>query len=115
MPLFYHTERGFLYRYHSLDVWMRVIIHQLKVFVLEVEDVLHVGINLHLGQWTRLAGELQIHLFQMIEVQVRVADGVNEVAGLQARHLSHHHQQERIRGNVERHAQEGIRTALVHL
>ena len=85
-------------------MWVWVIIHQFKILVLEVEDVLHVGINFHLGQWTRLAGELQIHLFQMIEVLVCIPDGVNEVAGLQARHLSHHHQQERIRGNVERHA-----------
>ena len=94
---------------------MWVIIHQFKIFVLEVENILHVRINLHFRKWTRLTGELQIHLFQMVEIQVRIADGMHEVACLQTGHLSYHHQQQGIRGNVERYAQEGVSTALVHL
>ena len=55
---YYDTPSSFLYRYHTFDMWMRTIIHQFKVFVLEVEDVLYIRVNLHLRKRARLAGEL---------------------------------------------------------
>ena len=40
---------------------------------------------------------------------------MDELTGFQSRHLRHHLEQEGIRGDVERYAQETIGTALVHL
>ena len=51
----------------------------------------------------------------MVQVEMSVARGMDELAGLQAAHLCHHHAQQGVRGNVERHAQEGVGTSLVKL
>ena len=51
----------------------------------------------------------------MILVQVQVTVGVHKLAGLVAADLCHHHEQQRIAGNVEGHAEEQIAAALVEL
>ncbi len=99
----------------GLDVWPGVVVGELEIFVLEVEDGLHVGINQHMRQRTRRAGELQTCLFEMVEVEVRVARGVNEVTRLQSCDLRHHLKQQGIAGNVERHAKERVSAALIEL
>ena len=54
-------------------------------------------------------------LFEVVQVEVRVAEGVHEVAGLQPRRLRHHVGQESIGRDVERHAEEDVGRALVEL
>ena len=51
----------------------------------------------------------------MIRVEVKVTEGVHEIAHLQPGDLGHHVGQERIAGDVEGHTQEQIGTALVQL
>ena len=92
-----------------------VIVGEGEVFVLEVEDGLHVGIDVHVGQWAWLSGELQTGLLQMVEVEVGVACGIDEVAWTESCDLCHHHEQEAVGGDVERHAEEGVGTSLVEL
>ena len=89
-------------------MWMWVVTNELEVLVVEVEDALDVRINLHRGQGTRLAGELQLSLFDVVQVKVRIACRMDEITWLKACYLRHHLQQQRIRGNVERHTKEGI-------
>ena len=81
----YELNRDF-----GLNMRPRVIALQLEVFVLEVEERLDVGIQNHTGQGTRLAGELQVCLVEMVQLEVGVAGGVDEVASFHARHLCHH-------------------------
>ena len=54
------------------------------------------------------SGELQAGLLQMVQVEVGVARGVYELASLEPRHLRHHHQQQGIGRNVERHSEESV-------
>jgi hypothetical protein len=51
----------------------------------------------------------------VVEVEVRVAEGVHEVAHPQAGDLRHHVRQQRVGGDVERHAEEDVGGALVQL
>ena len=44
-----------LYGYWRRNTWIRVIIYEFKILVLEIEDALHVRINLHLRELARLA------------------------------------------------------------
>jgi len=44
-----------------------------------------------------------------------VPQRVNELAGLEPRHMGHHQRQQRVGRDVERHAQEDIRGALIEL
>ena len=58
---------------------------------------------------------MQFHLLEMVEIDVRIAESVDKLARLQAAHLSHHHQQKSVTGNVERHAKEKVGAALIEL
>ena len=70
---------------------------------------------MHGGQRTRLAFKLLAGLRQVVQVQVRIAERVDEFARFQAGHPRDHHRQQRVRGDVERHAQKHVRAALVQL
>ena len=70
-----------------------IIIGQFEVFVAEAEDVFHVRIDVHPGQGARFARQLQVHLVEVVQIDVRIAQRMDEVTGLQARHLCHHHEQ----------------------
>src|SRR5258707_5973990 len=54
-------------------------------------------------------------LFRSVQVEVRVAQGEHELARLQAGHLRHHQREQGVGGDVERHAEEQVGAALVHL
>ena len=92
-----------------------IITGQFKILELEVVDVFHRRIQFHLRQRTRIARELQLRLLDVVLVKMQIAEGVDEVAGLQAANLRDHQREQRVAGDVERHAEENIRAALVKL
>lgn len=96
-------------------MWPRIIILKGEILVLKVEDALYAGINLHHRQWFRLSCKLQSDLFEVVEIQMRVPRGVYELSRFQSCDLCNHHQQEGVRRYVERHAEEGVRAALIEL
>src|SRR6266849_3190136 len=59
-----------------LDRRMGIVIHQLKILALEVVNVLHRPIEFHLRQWSRLARQLQLRLFEMVAIEMQVAKSV---------------------------------------
>lgn len=94
---------------------MRLVSHQFEVFVFEIEDIGHFRIEFHLGQGKGLSAELQFYLVQVVEVDVRITEGMDELAGMQTRSLCHHHGEQGVGCNVERYTEENITAALVHL
>src|SRR5687768_7391260 len=72
-------------------------------------------IDFHPRQFERLTRELKPRLFEMIGVQVRVSESVNELAGFQIAGSSDHHGEQRVRSNVEGQAQEDIGRTLIEL
>mmetsp|Transcript_50959 Transcript_50959/g.119503 ORF Transcript_50959/g.119503 Transcript_50959/m.119503 type:complete len:266 (+) Transcript_50959:42-839(+) len=94
---------------------MRVVAAQLEVLEFVVEDRRRPALDRHRRVGPRLAGELGLHLFDMVVVDVAVAAGPDEVAQLQLALLGQHHRQQRIAGDVEGHAEEDVRRALVEL
>lgn len=65
-------------------MWMRVIALEGEIIVFKVEKIVDGGVDYHLGQRSRLPGELQTCLVEMIDVEVRIAEGMHEVAGTKA-------------------------------
>eukprot|EP01038_Epipyxis_sp_PR26KG_P001080 gene1080-1514_t len=61
------------------------------------------------------ARQLGLHLLVVVAVDVAVATRPHEVAHLQIALLGHHVGQQRIAGDVERHTQKDVCTALVQL
>ena len=68
-------------------------------------------------RWQRpaFAGELFSRLLVVVQIKMEIAEGVNEIARREIDDLRHHHREERVRRNVERHTQEKIAAALVQL
>ena len=74
-------------------VRMWVIIGELKIFELIRENIFHVFIYLHFWQWAQIAGKLKFYLFQMICVNVCIAQCMNKITSFQPSNLRHHLQQ----------------------
>ena len=94
---------------------MGIVADEFEVFVLEVEETLYIGIDFHLRQGTWLTGKLETGLLDVVQIEMRVAGGMNEVAGLIACHLRHHLQQKRVGGDVKRYTEERICRTLIKL
>ena len=71
-------------------MWMRIVANEFEVLVLEIEETLHIGIEFHLRQGTWLTGKLKLGLFDVVQVEVGVTCGVDEVTSLKTSHLCHH-------------------------
>lgn len=99
----------------SRDVRPRAVAFEAEVLVAEGEDVLDVGVNHYARKMARCPRQLQARLVEMVQVKVCVACRMHEVAGAQSAHLRHHLEQQGVAGDVERHAKEGVRRALVEL
>src|SRR6478752_1967311 len=93
----------------SLYVRVRVVFLYREVFIAKSEYVFHGRIDPHCRQAPRRARQLQARLFQMIEIEMSIAECVNEVAWLIACHLRHHHCEQRIGGDIEWHTEKNIR------
>ena len=89
-------------------MWVWIVAYEFEVLVLEIEETLHVRVNLHRGQGARLSRQLQLRLLDVVQIEVGVACGVDKVARLIARHLSHHLEEQGVRGDVEGHPKESI-------
>ena len=85
-------------------MWVWVVVLELEVFEFEVEEVLDLRIDEHLRQWTRLAGELQLHLFDVVAIDMCITEGVYKIAGFESGDLRHHHEQQGVGCDIERHA-----------
>lgn len=86
-----------------------------EIFVAEIEDGLYVGIDHHSWERTRCARKLQVDLVKVVGVDMRVAECVDEISGTQSAYLSHHHGQQCITCDVERHSEKTVGTALIEL
>ena len=71
-----------LYSYLSLDVWVRIVLYQCEIIVLEIKDIVSEWIQYHLRKRTRLTGKLQLDLLQMVVVDVSVSQRVNKLTRL---------------------------------
>ena len=94
---------------------MRVVARDLDVLELELVERGDRGVEHQRGQRPRLPRELETGLLEVVEVEVRVAEGVHEVADPEVGHLGDHVGQQRVAGDVERNTEEQVSAALVKL
>ncbi len=94
---------------------MALVVQHFEVFKLVVEDGVGFTFDVQrrVGEW--FAAELQRHLLVVVAVDVAVATRPDEVAHVQIALLGHHVGEQRVAGDVERHAKKDVRTALVQL
>src|SRR5689334_25172117 len=90
------AEESPLNRDRRFDGWVRGVAFEFEVAVLEAEDVFACWVDQHLRGRARRAGELDAGLVEMVVVEMRVAEGVDEVAGSEIGDLRHHLRQQRV-------------------
>lgn len=90
----------------SFDDRIGIVIEELEVFESEVVDVLDVGIDPHRRKSSRFPAELKIRLLEMVFVKVKIAEGVDEVAGFESADLGDHHGEQRVAGDIEGDSEE---------
>lgn len=94
---------------------MRVVAFEFKILELEIEDSVDIAFDDKARRFARVAGKLGLNLLHVVGVDMCVAHSVDELSRFVARHMGEHFQQQRVRGDVERHAEEHIGGALVEL
>src|SRR5688572_9083186 len=94
---------------------MRIVALEREILVLELEDVCDGGVELQQRQRAGNARELFTRLIKMVEIEMGVAESVDQIAGLQPAHLRDHQGEQRIRRYVERYTEKEIGAALVEL
>src|SRR3546814_1799796 len=94
---------------------MRLVADQLEILEAEGEEILHRRIDLQGRQRQWLALKLQVGLLLVVHVEVRIAQGVHEVARREIADLRHHHGQQSVGSDVEGHAEKDVGAALVEL
>lgn len=91
------------------------VVNQLKVIEIELINLGDVRIDLHLGKWQWISGELEVGLVKMVRVKVKVAKSMDKFPRLVAANLCDHHGEEGIGGDVERDSEEKVCAALIEL
>ena len=87
-------------RDRRLDAGVGDVIFQPEILEAEGEKVLHFRVDPHRRQRLGRARKLLARLLEMVGVEMRVAQRMDEIAGLQPGHLRHHHRQQRIGRDV---------------
>ena len=104
-----------LHRDRSTDTRICLVANELEVLDLVAGDSLRLAQDAHRRQRLRGARQLQLGLLEVVEVQVNVATGPDELTRPQVRVLSNYHRQQCVAGDVEGHAQEDVGRPLVQL
>jgi hypothetical protein len=94
---------------------VRILALDREVLEAEGVDVLDGRVNPELGKGARRARDLLVERLDVVELDVRVADDVDELARLEAADLREEAREERVGGDVEGHAETHVARALLHL
>src|SRR5689334_22938431 len=109
-----HYARG-SYRHRCADRCMVLVVAELEVLVAVVEDARRPAADAQCWCGQRSALQLQLRLLEMIEVQVTIATGPDELAGNEVALLREQVREQRVAGDVERYPEKNVGAALVHL
>ena len=94
---------------------MRLVVDESDVVVGVIEQRRRPPAQLEPRQRERRAAELRVDLLEVVAVEVAVAAGPDEIADAEVALLRDQVGQQRVRSDVERHAEEDVAAALVEL
>ena len=104
-----------LHSHFHFDGLVWIVTNNLQVIINNIVNVFLFGIDFECRKVSRLALELFLERVDMIEINVCVANGVDQLARLASRHVGHQVGQEGIRGNIKGDTQSHVGTPLVHV
>src|SRR5207253_10042953 len=95
------------------DMRVRVVIFDDEIVGLVAEKTLAAVLDHQLRQRTRLASELQSRLLEVVRVEMAIATRPDESPRRETALARQHVRQKRVRGDVERHAEEQVGAARI--
>src|SRR4029453_17472575 len=75
LPVALNRDGGF-------DRWMRAVTDQLKIFELEIPNVLDGGVQFHPRQRPTITRQLFVRLLEVISIKMQIAERVNKISRL---------------------------------
>ena len=69
---------------------MRVVIFQPEILITKGKEVRYLRVEVHLGQGSQFAAQLQPDLLHMVIVYVGIPEGVDKIPRFQPANLGHH-------------------------
>src|SRR5262245_31116393 len=94
---------------------MSLVARNFEILKAVIEDGFRLAFDHKLWRRKRLAAQLQLHLFKVVQVDVTISARPDELADIQVALLSDHVGQQRIRNDIERNAEKDVRRSLVKL
>jgi len=94
-----------LHSHFHFDRLVRIVANYFEIRELKAINIRLFWVDFEFRKGSRISLQLFFQGIHMIQVNVSVPDGVNEITRLASRHLSHHTCQKRIRRNVEWNAE----------
>ena len=94
---------------------MGIVIKDGNIVVSEIEQRFHIRVQDEFRQRSRIPRKLQPRLFEMIEIEMRIAERMHEIACFQPAALRDHRRHQGVTCDVEGHAEKDIGRALVEL
>lgn len=94
---------------------VRIVAFDRKVFETEAKDVLDARIDAKTGKLLRRARELLFRLLDMVQIEVNVAEGMDELSRQEACDLREHHREKSVGRDIERDPEEDISAPLIEL
>src|SRR5690606_41866820 len=102
-------------RYGRLDMRMMLVVQDLEIFELVIEPRRRATPDVQPGVGVGFARQLQLHLLEMIAIDMAIAAGPDEIADIESALLSDHVSEQCGTGEVDRNAQEAVGAALRRL
>src|SRR3954447_23064153 len=94
---------------------MRLVALKREIFIAKRKQVVDSGIEFHARHSPRLARKLQTRLVDVVEIEMRIAQRMDELAWPIAGDLCNHHRQQSVGGDIEWNSQEYVGGALIKL
>lgn len=110
-----HEKRSTSHGDDRGDAGMRIVGLEGEILEPKREEVRHLRIENHARKPARLTSQLKLRRLDVVQVEVRVPQRVDEFSGAKVGDLSDHHREERVARDVEGDAEEDVRAALVKL
>ena len=92
-----------------------VVIPNFDVLEIEVVNGFHRGVELECGKLEGLPGDLQPRLLEVVEIEVAISPGPDELPRFEVADLRNHAGKQAVGGDVEWHSEKGIGATLVQL
>ena len=94
---------------------VRIVVFEREILKTERVDVPHFRVDSHGREGSGVPGQLQLSLFDMIRVKVRIPKAMDEVTCLVTENLRNHHREERLARNIEGNTQKEVGASLIEL